>query len=325
MKPFEYVVAQSPESAVDLAADGGRFMAGGIDLLGELKDYLVETKRVVSVKALPGTHEIRPGGASHEAWTIGANVTVAQIAAHEGLRTAFPALSQAAAEVGSSQIRNVATLGGNLAQHSRCWYYRHRDVQCLKKGGSTCFAREGENKYHSLFTGNPCISPTPSNLGVALVALGATATVLREKKPVKLPMRDLYHDAWVNPLAHNSLRPADLILSVEVSPVENGRSAYLQRSEKHDFDWALVSCAAAARVNGKTLSGVRIVLGQIAPVPYETEAANAFLEGKELSDAVASEAADLLLKGATPLEHNAYKVPLAHALIRRTLAKLAAV
>lgn len=318
MKPFEYVSAQTPQSAAELVAGSGRYLAGGIDILGELKDQLLEAKRLVNIKSLPDMREIKPGAQS---WSIGANVTLAELAAHEGVRKTFAGLAEAAADVGSPQIRNVATLGGNLAQHSRCWYYRHRDVRCLKEGGSTCYAREGENKYHSLFSGNPCISPTPSNLAIALAALEATVAVQRAGKVVTLSIPSLYENAWSNPLAHNSLAPSDLILRVEI-PVRQTRSAYLQVSEKHDFDWALVSCSAAARVEGRKLSGARIVLGQVAPIPYRSDEADKFLEGKSLDEGVAAQAADLLLKGATPFEHNAYKVPLAHALIRRTLFKL---
>jgi xanthine dehydrogenase YagS FAD-binding subunit len=320
MKAFEYVSAQSPQRAVELAGTDGRFIAGGVDILGEIKDRIIEPKRLVNVKSLPNSREIKPGD---QFWTIGTNVTVAELAAHPGIAKAFPGLAQAAAEVGSPQIRNVATLGGNLAQHSRCWYYRHPDVRCLKEGGSTCYAREGENKYHSLFTGNPCISPTPSNLGVALTALDAAAHVQRGGKVVKMSMRELYDKAWSNPLAHHSLESDDLILHVEV-PIGKTRSAYMQMAEKHDFDWALVSCSAAARLDGGKLTNVRVVLGQVAPVPYRADAADAFLEGKTLDDAVAARAADLLLAAATPFAHNAYKVPLAHALIRRTLQKLVA-
>jgi xanthine dehydrogenase YagS FAD-binding subunit len=318
MKPFEYVTAQTPQSAAELVGEGGRYIAGGIDILGELKDQLLEAKRLVNIKSLPDTREIKQGPQS---WSIGANVTIAELAANDGIRKTFAGLAEAAADVGSPQIRNVATLGGNLAQHSRCWYYRHRDVRCLKEGGSTCYAREGENKYHSLFSGNPCISPTPSNLAIALAALEATVAVQRAGKVVTLSIQDLYQNAWSNSLVHNSLAPSDLILRVEV-PVRQARSAYLQMSEKHDFDWALVSCSAAARVDGKKLTGARVVLGQVAPVPYRSDDADKFLEGKSLDDGVAAQAADLLLKGATPFEHNAYKVPLAHALIRRTLFKL---
>ena len=318
MKPFEYVSAQTAKSATELVGTNGRFLAGGVDILCELKDGILEPKRLVNVKSLPNSREIKPG---EQAWTIGANVTVAELAAHAELGKTFPGLVEAAAEVGSPQIRAVATLGGNLAQHSRCWYYRHRDVRCLKEGGSTCYAREGENKYHALFSGNPCISPTPSNLAIALSALDAAAHVQRGAKVVKLSMHELYEKAWSNPIAHHSLESADLILHVEV-PVRQTRSAYLQVAEKHDFDWALVSCSAAARVDGKKLTGARIVLGQVAPVPYRSDEADKFLEGKVLDDAVAAQAADLLLEGATPFQHNAYKVPLAHALIRRTLQKL---
>ena len=317
MKQFEYVSAQSPQSAATLAGKDGRYIAGGIDILGEIKDRIVEPKRLVNVKSL-GLREIKPGAQS---WTIGANVTVAELAAHAELRKAFPGLAEAAAEVGSPQIRNVATLGGNLAQHSRCWYYRHPDVRCLKEGGSTCYAREGENKYHSLFTGNPCISPTPSNLAIALMAFEATAHVQRGGEVVRMNMHALYQKAWSNPLAHHSLEPSDLILHVEV-PVRQTRSAYIQMAEKHDFDWALVSCAAAARVDGNKLTAARVVLGQVSPIPYRSDEADKFLEGKTLDDAVATRAAELLLKDATPFQHNAYKVPLAQALIRRTLLKL---
>src|SRR5439155_21670531 len=155
-------------------------------LLGQMKDYLAEPKVLVNVKALPGLDKIEPG---EKLWTIGANVTISELEDHDGIKKAFPGLQQAAAEVGSRQIRNVATVGGNLAQHSRCWYYRHRDVLCLKKGGDMCYSRHGENKYHSLFTGNTCISPVPSNLSVAFGALGATVVVLREGKemPMSIP------------------------------------------------------------------------------------------------------------------------------------------
>ena len=233
----------------------------------------------------------------------------------------FPGLHEAASEIASPQIRNVATVGGNLAQHSRCWYFRQRDMLCLKKGGDLCYAREGDNRYHSLFTGNDCISPVVSSLATTFAALDATAVVLRDGKETRLSMAELYQKAWTEPTAHNSLNPGDLILRVEI-PTARSRSAYLQVSDKHTFDWALVSCAAAANVVDGKLSQPRVALGSISPVPHQVEAANDFLDGKTLDDDTVSQAADLILKDAKPLEHNAYKVPMAHALIRRTLLKL---
>jgi xanthine dehydrogenase YagS FAD-binding subunit len=317
MNPFEYVNPRTVDSAVAEVADKGRFLAGGIDVLGEMKEYIAQPRRLVNVKELPGTRDIARG----KEWTIGANVTIAELEHDDELKRVFPGLQQAAAEVGSPQIRNVATVGGNLAQHSRCWYYRHRDIRCLKKGGDTCYARDGENKYHTLFSGNPCISPVVSNLAIALAALDAKAIVRRGKEDVTLTMPELYAKAWDNPVAHHSLGPTDLVLRVQI-PDTGRKSAYLQISEKASFDWALVSCAAAAKVDGRKLSRVRVVLGAISPIPHQVPAAHEMLEGKELDDALANRAADLILKDAAPFAHNGYKVPIAQALIRRTLKQL---
>ena len=318
MKAFEYATAHSTDSARQLVADKGAYIAGGNDLLGLLKEYLVEANILVNIKSLPGMNKIEHAR-SH--WTIGALVTVAQIENDADIKKHFPGLREAAADVASQQIRNVATVGGNLAQHSRCWYFRHRDTQCLKKNGDLCFARNGENRYHSLFTGNTCISPVVSSLATIFAALDGTAIVLRDGKEIRLSMADLYQRAWENPLSHNSLGQGDLIVRVEI-PTARPRSAFMQVSDKHAFDWALVSCAAAAEVVDGKLKSPRVALGSISNVPHQVETANQFLDGKVLDDATATHAADLILKDAKPLEHNGYKVPMAHALIRRTLLKL---
>jgi xanthine dehydrogenase YagS FAD-binding subunit len=256
-------------------------------------------------------------------WSIGATVTLTALASHVELRRVFPALCDAAGEVGSPQIRNVATVGGNLAQHSRCWYYRHRDVRCRKKGGTACYARAGESKYHSLFTGGMCISPCVSSLAVALGALDARVVVQRGRKNERLTIAQLYADAWKTPGVHNSLRPDDLILRIEL-PATAVRSTYLQVAEKGDFDWALVSCAVAAKVDGDKLSRVRIVLGAVAPIPWQVDEVQTFLEGKTLTTEIADRAADIMLRDARPFADNAYKLPIAKALIRRSLIKVAA-
>ena len=318
MKAFEYATAHSTDSARQLVADKGAYLAGGNDLLGLLKEYLVSPNILVNIKSLPGLDKIERGG---KIWTIGSLVTVAQIEDDAEVKKVFPGLHEAASEVASQQIRNVATVSGNLAQHSRCWYFRHRDTVCLKKNGDLCYARNGENRYHSLFTGNPCISPVVSSLATIFTTLDATAIVLRDGKETRMSMAELYQRAWENPLAHNSLNNGDLILRVEI-PTTRSRSAYMQISDKHAFDWALVSCAAAAEVVDGKLKSPRVALGSISPVPHQVEAANSFLDGKILDDATASQAADLILKDAKPLEHNAYKMLMAHALIRRTLLKL---
>ena len=323
MKAFSYVTARSAEDAVELAREGGRFLAGGVDLLGEMKDGLATPERVVNVKAVP---ELRGIAATAKGWTIGANVTLARLAAHEELRRTLPGLAAAAADVGSPQMRNIATVGGNLAQHSRCWYYRKFEVTCAKKGGKRCYARGGENKYHSLFTGCMCLSPCSSNVGVALTALEAKVVVQRGGKTVTLTMAELYDAAWRTVGAHNSLREDDLILHVEIpAPAAGGGGAgsvYLQTSERGGFDWALVSCAAAGRVEAGAWRGVHVALGCVAPVPWRVVAAEEFLEGKAVSEENAIAAAELVMKDAEPQEQNGYKVPLAKTLVKRALMKL---
>jgi xanthine dehydrogenase YagS FAD-binding subunit len=318
MNAFEYATARTPESARELVGDHGAYIAGGNDLLGLLKDYLAAPDILVNIKSLPGLDKIEQ---SPDKWTLGALVKIAELENSAEIQSAFPGIHDAASEIASPQIRNVATVGGNLAQHSRCWYFRHRDTVCLKRGGDLCYARESDNRYHSLFTGNPCISPVVSSLATTFAALDATAIVLRDGKETPMSMDELYHRAWENPLAHNSLDPGDLIVRVEI-PIARSCSAYMQISDKHAFDWALVSCAAAANVVDGKLDKPRVALGSISPVPHQVEAANQFLDGKTLDDDTASQAADLILKDAKPLQHNAYKVPMAHALVRRTLLKL---
>ncbi len=318
MKAFQYATAHSTSSARELVGEKGAYLAGGNDLLGLLKEYLVSPETLVNIKSLPGLNKIERG---EKFWTIGALVTVAQIENNAEIKKVFPGLHEAATEIASQQIRNVATVGGNLAQHSRCWYFRHRDVKCLKKNGDLCYARNSENRYHSLFTGNDCISPVVSSLATIFTALDATAIILRDGNELRWSMAELYADAWSQRLAHNSLQPGDLILRVEI-PLARSRSVFLQASEKHAFDWALVSCAAAAEIENGKLKSPRVALGSISNVPHQVAAANEFLNGKVLDDAIATQAAAMILQGAKPLEFNGYKVPLAETLIRRALLKL---
>lgn len=321
MKAFSYVTAQTADSAVSLVGDRGRFLAGGMDLLGEMKDGLVEPALLVNVKAVPGTREIAAGRGT---WTVGANVTLARLAEHAEVRKFFPGLAQAAEAVGSPQMRNGATVGGNLAQHSRCWYFRQRDARCVKKGGPRCLARGGENKYHSVLAHSMCLSPCVANLAVALAALDASVVVQRGAKTVTLTVAQLYEKAWTDAKAHHSLGSDELILRVEVPVVAGARSVYVKVAEKSEFDWALVSCAAAGRVEGGQFRGVRLALGSVAPVPWQMQEANAFLEGKPATDETAAGAAAILLRDAEAREHNGYKIPVAKALVRRALVALGA-
>ena len=316
MKNFEYLKAQSAESACEAAGKTSRFHGGGIDLLGEMKDYIATPDRVIDVSGLD--RSITDEG---DHWKIGGAVRLADIEKHAGLKNTVPGLVQAAEHVGSPQIRNLATVGGNLAQHGRCWYYRHPDVKCLKNGGSTCYARDGINKFHSIFSEGICISPVVSNLGIALSALDATVQVMRKGQVRDMTLEAFYEEADVNPRAHNSLRPDELAVSVKV-PRLRSRSAYLQISEKETFDWALVSCSVAANIRNNVLTHVRLYLGVVSPVPYTNPAAVRLLEGARLTESAAEQAAKALLEGAETTEHNRYKVPLATTVAKRAIIAL---
>ncbi len=318
MKKFEYAKAITAEGACELSGAKTRFYGGGIDLMGEMKDYLVSPDRIIDVSGLDRqiTEE-----ADH--WLIGGATRLSELVAHAKLEQSVPGFVQAAQEVGSMQIRNVATVGGNLAQHSRCWYYRQPDIKCLKQGGSNCYAREGLNKFHSLFSEGACISPLVSNLGVALAALDATVQVMSQGSVRDLSIESFYAAADLKPRAHHSLKAGELVVSVKI-PKQRSRSAYLQISEKGAFDWALVSCAAAAEIENGIARNVRLFLGVVSPVPYTVERAINFLEGKPLNEKTVSEAARQLLADAVPHEHNAYKIPMAQAMTKRTLLALEA-
>jgi xanthine dehydrogenase YagS FAD-binding subunit len=318
MNPFQYVAVTTPKEAVAAIGKKGRYLGGGIDLVAEMKDYIASPDILVAVRdPVPDQpHPVMP--LPDGSLILNSAMTMAEIANDPDIKARCPALAEAAGEVGSPQIRNVATLGGNLLQHSRCWYYRQPDVVCLKRGGTACYAHEGENKYLALFSGCACISPVVSNTAIALAALDAQVSFLNDEP---MSIARLYHEAWANPHAHNSAKPRDFLVSVQV-PAKRMRSAYRQVSERKEFDWALVSCAAAANVANGVIRDARVALGSISPVPHMVEAAHTFLEGKPLNDATVAQAADLILKGARPFSQNGYKVPLARALICRTLLAL---
>lgn len=262
-------------------------------------------------------------GSAGTAWNLDGDLSIAELAADAEVRRRYPGLADAAAGAISPFAGQDATVRGNLAQRSRCWYYRQRDFPCGKKGGETCYARDGESKYHALFSGSLCVSPLVSSLAIALAALDARVVVRRGRQNATFTLDELYRDAWEIPEAHHSLRPQDLILRVEV-PAADGRSrsAYLQVAERGDFDRALVSCAVAADVEHGVLRGPRIVLGAVAPVPWQVEEANAYLDGRTVTTETTGRVSDLLLREARPFGDNTYKLHIARALVRRTLAKL---
>jgi xanthine dehydrogenase YagS FAD-binding subunit len=296
------------------------YKAGGIDVIDHLKEHLEEPPRIVDLKGIPGLSEIKVE--SDGALRIGALVKLADVAADERVRKTHAALAIAAGEAASPQVRNVATLGGNVLQRPRCWYYRLEEYKCLKKGGEVCYAVGGENRYHVIFGGGPSYAPHPSNTAVALVALGASFVFDGPKGGRTVGAAEFFQLPSKNPQVENSLGVAEILTEVRV-PAAAGKSIYDEVRERQAFDWPLVSMAASVRLDGGLVKDARIVLGAVAPIPWRSNRAEAALIGKPLNESTLADVARAAIVGATPLSDNGYKVGLVQTLVRRTLAQLA--
>ena len=252
---------------------------------------------------------------------LGAAVTLATIAANPTVRKIYPALAEACGSAASPQIRNVATIGGNVLQRPRCWYYRLESYKCLKKGGDVCFAIAGENRYNVIFGGGPVYPTHPS--AVALVAYGASFVVEGAKGPRAVPAAEFFVLPDEDPTRENILKPGELLLAIVLPPAAKSRSAYAEVRERAGFDWPLVSVAVSLRVEGGVVTEARVVLGQVATIPWRSISAEKALVGKPVSDATAEAAGRAAVVGAEPLSDNGYKVELTAALVRRVISSFA--
>lgn len=326
MKNFTYYRPATAEQAVGLLdAKWGtsELLAGGTDLLDLQKEYVAQPNKVVSLGAVAGLADIAvlalstsKDGPSHQV-RIGAATKLADVAAHKELRRLLPALTEAAGDIGGPQIRNMGTLGGNLCQRNRCWYFRDEHVPCLLKGGDKCFALDGENRYHAVFTkGNPCVIVHPSTLAPALIALGASAEVLGPKGKRTLELAKFFHAPKSAAEREHVLDPNELVLSVSI-PAGRLQNASYEVRHKQSYDWPLVQAAVAFKLDGGKASDVRVVLGHVAPTPHVAEAAAKALEGKAVTEATAAAAGEAAAQGANPLSQNGYKLKLIAVAVKR--------
>ncbi len=323
MNRFELVRALSTSQARELLAQkpGSVFKAGGIDLLDHLKEHLVEPPRLVDLKTIPGLAQVSVE--KEGTLRIGALVTLAQVASHGGIRRSHPALARACGEAASPQIRNVATIGGNVLQRPRCWYYRLESYKCFKKGGDTCFAINGENRYHVIFGGGPAFAPHPSNAAVPLVAYGASFVIEGPRGLRTVPAGDFFVLPTPDPMRENVLEPGELLKEIRVPSAAGWKSAYYELRERAAFDWPLVSAAIAIKSSGGIVREARVVLGQVATIPWRSAAAEGALVGKAVNAAGAEAAGKAAVEGAQPMSDNGYKVDLVATLVRRTVMTLA--
>ncbi len=325
MKRITFVQPASVAEVISELTDGGgssRIIAGGSDLLGELKEGSAAYERLVSLAGLDGLQSIESEPAGLR---IGALTTIAQIETASELSGPFSILTEAARSVATPEIRNQGTLGGNLCQRPRCLHYRNALVNCLKKGGDGCPAIETPyQSYLSIFGGAGCHAVSASDLAPPLIALDATAVIEGPSGSRAVPMHSFFTGPDIDPRRENVLEPGEVLTSVFLPSTPSGwHGSYSKSRERTAGDFPIVSLAIGYELQDGRMSRLRVVLGGVAPTPLRSLAAEAALEGQEPSDDAAIVAADAALDGATPLEHNAFKLDLARALIRRGVTRLA--
>ena len=328
MDPFEHYNADSVAGAVALLTgdavgpQAARPISGGTDLLTTMKAGLRAPVRLVNLKTVRGLDSIVDYAGTLR---IGALVTLDTLE-HTGLvAERYRALAEAAGLAASPQLRNMGTLGGNLAQESRCAYYRNADFPCWLKGGTVCFAREGDNSHHAIFTDDsPCVTVHPSDPATALLALDATLTIQGPHGERRVPLAAFFTLPHADQRQLTILGPADVITGIELPPTPAARSAsrYLKAMDRATWSFALAGVAVAVTWTAPgsgVVESVRIALGGVAPIPRRAPAAEDYLAGQTLTVATATEAGRLAVQGAAPLSHNAYKVRLLTGLVARAL------
>jgi xanthine dehydrogenase YagS FAD-binding subunit len=325
MKAFEYASPTTPELALKaLDAPNVEALAGGTDLLGRIKDDVSSPDRVVYLKDIAGLAGIKEaatiqgGDAPKRGLVIGANTRLAEIVKHDGIAASYPALRQAALEVGTPQIRNMATLGGNLLQRPRCWYYRTGNGLLGMKDGKS-LPRLGDNRYHAIFlTDGDALFTSPSSLAVPLIALGAKATILGKDGKRTVPVEGLYQVPSTGVSRELTVNPGELLLEVSI-PAPKGKNASYEARQKQAHDWPLVLASVNLEFEGEKVSDARVVIYGVAPIPWRSKLAEQAIIGKPVNDETATFAARAAISGAKPLSKNGFKLPLTQTVVKRAL------
>jgi xanthine dehydrogenase YagS FAD-binding subunit len=303
------LLAETPEAAA--------LIAGGTDLLDGLKSGVVKAELVVDLRNVAGLAGVTPekGGLR-----IGAMTRIVDLAGDAAVARDCPGLKEAAMSLATPQLRNMGTVGGNLCQRPRCWYYRDAEVVCRKKGGFNCFAFQGRNKYHALFGGGACYIVFPSDLAPALISLGATATVATVKGDKEMTLGSFYALPDVDVSRETVLGKGEFLKSVWVpAPKAGQKSAYVKIKERGTWDFALVSAAVRGVMKDGALAEISIVMGGVAPVPWRLKKAEDVMRGKPVTEALIRAAADAALADASPLRENGYKADLVFAALKQAV------
>ncbi len=324
MKAFAYVnPANEKDAVIALKVEGGAAapLGGGQDLLARMKDYIDAPDRLVNVKGLDATVTATPNGGLR----IGSAMKIVDLSEHAQVAKLYPAIAHAAGEVGTPQIRNQGTVGGNINQRPRCWYFRNEEFNCFKKGGSRCFATTGENQYHAIF-GNegPSHIVHPSSLAVPFVAYGATFRILGPNGEREVAAADYFTlPTNRNVRKENVLADEEILTHVILPAPGNVKTGHYEVRYKQSHDWPLAFTTVVLTMSGNTISSARVVLGAVAPVPWRSKPAEAALAGKPLNAQTAAAAAEAAVSEAKPMSGNAYKVQIARTAVKRAIMQAA--
>jgi xanthine dehydrogenase YagS FAD-binding subunit len=308
---FQWQDAKSVQDAVEHLDAKTLVKAGGIDVIDRLKENIDAPTKLVNIRTIPGLDQVRDDANGIH---IGPLVTLAQLDMHSAVRGSYPALADAAGHAATPHIRNVATIGGNILQRPRCWSFRNEQFHCRTKGGTRCFAQDGENDYHAIFDNRTCAIVHPSAVSVALVAYGATLELTGKKGKREVAIEQFFVRPDEDVHRENRLGQDELLTAIRIpKPGAGTKSAYMKLGEKESFDWPL---AEVAVVLGPKPA---VILGAAAPIPWRAQSAERLLAGNPVNEETARAAAKAALQGASPLANNFYKLPIFEAVVRRTI------
>ena len=324
MRPFEYVSPNSRSQAISLLGAGWgntEVLAGGTDLLALMKDDVLAPKRVINIKGIQDLHGV---SSNAQGLRIGALTTLGELADDEAVKKNYPALSEALLEAASPQIRNLATMGGNLCQRPRCWYFRSGLGLLPKDESGKELVAAGENRYHAIL-GNDGAAKfvSPSTIAPILIAYGAKIRLEGPKGKRELALEKFFVTPRNEAEREHDLRPNEIVTEILIPPASDLKAAHYEIRQKEAFDWPLAVAAVALTMQGANVGSARIVLGYVAPVPWPSPEAARAISGQPVNKETAQKAADAALAKTTPLSHNAYKVRLAKVALTRAILKAA--
>ena len=337
MNKFSWYEAKSLEDALqqvnstvseqlyEPAKGAAVFKSGGVDVFDWAKEGLLSPEKIINIKNIPGLDQISYD--RKDGIRIGANVTLADMASNEEIKSNYLALHQAVNDAATPQLRNMSTLGGNIAQRNRCWYFRSADHQCFRKAGDRCFARHsvtGENENHAIIDNGSCVSIHASSIATALMAFNASVVIVSaDGKKKEVLMDDFFVSAGKDIAMETILQAKEIMTDIIIpSPSKNTKSFYIKHMARESYDWSLGDVAVVMEVSGNTCKSASIVLGAAAPVPYRSVQAQEVMEKKDINQENAMAAAKAAMSIARPLSKNAYKVPLFESIIKQAILEI---